>query len=107
LRSLRHLGKGAENFLLGEIDVLEGVVKEILELLGFFGHCLTPLRNPALQRCTLLAAFGERRHPLGSKTPNAIGPRLTEPADDHSDDAGGHRQSRLPAERPQPAQSIE
>jgi hypothetical protein len=32
---LGHLGKGREDFLLREIDVLERVMKEIIKRLGF------------------------------------------------------------------------
>jgi hypothetical protein len=35
----RHLWKRCQNFLLGEIDVLESIVKEIIKFLGFLSHC--------------------------------------------------------------------
>jgi hypothetical protein len=48
-------------------------------------------------------SLGGQRHPLGWSTPNGLSARLTEPADDHSDDACSHRQGRRPTEYPQPA----
>jgi hypothetical protein len=51
-------------------------------------------------------ACSHRRPAASARFENAerlVDPRLTEPADDHSDDACGHRQGRRPAERPQPA----
>ena len=79
LRRLRHLGQGGENFLLGEIDVLERVVKQVLERLGFFGHCLTPLCNPAPQRCNRqgVPCLQPRcpTAPLGSKMPTGLSAR--------------------------------
>ena len=51
LRRLLHLGKGCQNFLLGEVDVLQRVVKQFIECLGFFlghGGCLLLLRRERL-----------------------------------------------------------
>jgi len=38
VRCLGHLGKGSENLLLGEIDVLQGIVKEFVQRLGCLWH---------------------------------------------------------------------
>ena len=43
LRRFLHLWQCGEDFLLGEIDVFESIVKEIIELLGFFSHCHPPV----------------------------------------------------------------
>ena len=48
-------------------------------------------------------ACSHRRPAASARFENAerlVGSRLTEPADDHSDDACGHRQGRRPAESP-------
>ena len=44
LRRLRHLRQGAQDFVLGEIDVLEGVVKEFLQVFfAGYGRCSSGL----------------------------------------------------------------
>ena len=48
LRGLGHLGKRGEDLLLGEIDVLQGVVEQRVELLGLLGHVGPPVGNRGL-----------------------------------------------------------
>jgi hypothetical protein len=42
LGSFRHFWQCREYLLFREIDVFQGVVKQLIELLGFFGHPLSP-----------------------------------------------------------------
>lgn len=41
-RSLRHLRKRAQDLLLGEVDVLQGVAKQLVQFFGFSRHLSPP-----------------------------------------------------------------
>ena len=54
LSRLRHLRQSRQNLLLREIDVLQGVVKQVIEIFRFFGQLDPPMElsewSPADQR---------------------------------------------------------
>ena len=78
LGSFRHFWQWRKYLLFREIDVFQGVVKQLIELLGFFGHPLSPFerihfRRHAAQMLTDASKACSSRRLSGGADPCPLG----------------------------------